>query len=121
MYLPNVEDAIVAESKIAKYLLDPSHKDGGPKAKFYAYFGFRQDEWQVFAEAVRTQAREQEITSVEKSDTYGTYYIIVGHLSSPDGRNPRVRSVWLVDVGETIPRLISVVPFARGKRYGKNP
>jgi hypothetical protein len=33
MFLPNANNAIIAEDKIANYLLDAGHRRGGSKAK----------------------------------------------------------------------------------------
>jgi hypothetical protein len=37
----------------------------------------------------------------------GGKYLVERVLQSPDGRNPRVRSVWLIDGGRGYPRLIT--------------
>ena len=41
----------------------------------------------------------------------GTAYVVEGKLESPDGRNPGVRSVWFVDTGSQIPRLVTAYPI----------
>lgn len=41
----------------------------------------------------------------------GVKYVVEGALPSPDGRNPRVRSVWMIDGGRSYPRLISAYAF----------
>jgi hypothetical protein len=38
MILPNVERAIVPQSRIAAYLLDETHREGGGKALFFYPF-----------------------------------------------------------------------------------
>jgi hypothetical protein len=37
-------------------------------------------------------------------------YEVDGELTAPDGRRPRIRSVWQVDEGQTAPRLITAYP-----------
>ena len=38
-------------------------------------------------------------------------YAIDGPLESPDGRNPLVRTVWMLEKGSTAPRLITAYPL----------
>ena len=42
---------------------------------------------------------------------YGTRYAVDGPLETPDGRNPLVRTVWIVDKGSARPRLITAHPL----------
>ena len=37
---------------------------------------------------------------------------IKGDLPAPDGRAPRIRTVWQLDTGEIAPRLITAYPLA---------
>ena len=41
----------------------------------------------------------------------GPRYQVEGRLKAPDGRSPRVRSVWQLDHGEVEPRLIKAYPL----------
>jgi hypothetical protein len=45
MKLPNAENAVVEREKITDYLLNPSHRYGSSKARFFASFGYRSEEW----------------------------------------------------------------------------
>ena len=40
----------------------------------------------------------------------GTKYVVEGPLVSPEGRNPGVRSVWVIDPGEQRPRFVTAYP-----------
>jgi hypothetical protein len=63
----------------------------------------------VFAAALRRHAAEHAV--VETEDTpFGTSYVVEGALAAPDGRMPRVRVIWFVERGETIPRLVTAYP-----------
>ena len=53
MRLPNAERARVDREKLTDCLLCVSHPDGGSKAEFFARFGFRVEDWEVLAEALR--------------------------------------------------------------------
>lgn len=113
MKLPHHESVEIPEQKIAEYLLSSTHRDGRHKAAFFSSFGFSTERWEVLAEALREHAANHEVAKVEDSP-FGTRYIVEGVLTTPDGRNPLVRSVWFIDAGETTPRLVTAYPLKRG-------
>jgi len=41
--VPNAEQATVAMEKITRYVLNPTHRVGGPKSAFFLAFGFTID------------------------------------------------------------------------------
>jgi putative transcriptional regulator len=47
------------------------------------------------------------------ANAFGILYEIEGPLPSPDGRNPLVRVIWMIDTGALDPRLITLVPIGR--------
>jgi hypothetical protein len=83
--------------------------DGASKARFLRGFGFREGDWRVLADSLRRIAVTWDVATVVES-SFGTRYTVIGPLESPDGRNPRVRTVWIVDKGSAIPRLITAYP-----------
>jgi hypothetical protein len=110
--LPNHEQANVAREKLLEYLLVLEHSVGGSKAAFLARFGFTRKNWVALQEALLQQARVNEVTD-SRTTIHGQYFEIVGRLSTLDGRNPTIRSVWLIDRGSNSPRLITIVPLRR--------
>ena len=109
MRLPNAERAVVEERKITEYLLSFTSPDGASKARFFTRFGFRAEQWEIFAEALRSVCLQNEV--VEVADTaYGVQHVIIGIIPTPDGRNPTVRTVWQIDLGVDYPRFISAYP-----------
>jgi hypothetical protein len=110
MKLPYAARARVDRRKVVEYLLSPSHPDGTSKARFFSAFGFSVDEWQVFARALRTHGRAQDVTASVES-RHGTRYSVDGPLETPDGRNPRIRTVWILSKGLRSPRLITAHPI----------
>src|SRR5256885_585401 len=106
MKLPNAHLALVEREKITDYLLNPAHRYGASKARFFAGFGFRLEVWEVLAAALREQGQRHEVTRA-KDTGFGPRYEVEGVLAAPDGRRPRVRTVWQVDDGEIAPRLIT--------------
>ncbi|MCX6993185.1 MAG: hypothetical protein NT011_08605 [Kiritimatiellaeota bacterium] len=108
-HLPNALQAQVTREKVVDYLLCTEHPDGGSKARFFQIFGFSLDNWSALAEALRKHGLENKIVKAVESP-FGCRYIVEGKLMSPDGRNPRVRTVWIVEKGESEPRLITAHP-----------
>jgi hypothetical protein len=109
MKVPNAHLAIVDREKIVDYLLNPAHPDNGGKAKFFLGLGFTPEQWQLFAEAVRTLARSFPVTEYLES-AHGIKYIVIGRIETASGRSPSIRTVWIVDKGNDKPRLVTAYP-----------
>lgn len=110
MKLPHADLATVEQAKIVDYLLNPTHRYGAAKAKFFAQFGFELKAWEVLAIALRDHGQQNEVTKAKQTG-FGPRYEVEGELTAPDGRRPRVCTVWQVDEGETAPRLITAYPL----------
>ena len=110
MKLPNAEMAVVEREKICDYLLNPAHRYGASKARYFAGFGFHTGAWEILAAALRRHGLENEVTKVRKTD-FGPRYEVEGEIFVPDGRSPRVRTVWQIDEGEIAPRLLTAYPL----------
>jgi hypothetical protein len=111
MKLPQADKAIVPEAKIVRYLLDLTSENGKAKARFFLSFGFTIAEWQVLAQALIQHTIDHEIAKIDKRPPFGVHYIIEGTLRTPDGRNPSVRVVWIIDDDDDTPRLVSAYPL----------
>ena len=112
MKLPNAHRARIDRQKITDYLLSSTNPRGRAKADFFQRFGFRIDRWEELADALNRQAVSHEVTRVVETP-FGPRYHVDGPIGSPDGRNPRVRTVWQVDRGSDFPRLITAYPRRR--------
>lgn len=110
MKLPSANLAVVEQAKIADYLLNPKHRFGASKARFFAEFGFRREVWEVWAAALREHGEKSEVTKIQETG-FGPRYEVDGELAAPDGRRPLLRSVWQVDDGQIVPRLITAYPL----------
>ena len=108
MKLPRAGQAVVQEAKITTYLLSETHPVG--KAGFFLRFGFHPGNWQVLADAFRAHALEHEVSATQDSP-HGTRNFVEGPLNTPQGRRPLVRTVWIVDKGAELPRLVSAYPL----------
>lgn len=110
MRLPNASLAVVERTKVAEYLLNPRHRYGASKARFFAGFGLTLEAWDVLASAPREHAQRYEVSRTYETP-WGPRFEINGELNAPDGRQPRIRSVWQFDRGEIAPRLITAYPL----------
>jgi hypothetical protein len=109
MLLPNADAAVVSKAKIVDYLLNPQHPDGAGKATFFESLGFTAQDWQVLAGALQQMvASSSVIKSVES--IHGAKYIIDGAIQAPGRRSANIRSVWIIDRGKEIPRLVTAYP-----------
>lgn len=109
MELPNADQAQVDSTKITDYLLSSAHPDGGNKAAFFAAFGFRVEEPEVLRQALLKHGATQRVANVVES-RYGMRYIVEGALEAPDGRNPIIRTIWILAHESGAPRLITAYP-----------
>lgn len=110
MKLPSAHLAIVEREKVADYLLNPLHRFGSSKSRFFAVFGFNNTAWPALADALRNHGETHEVARWRETG-FGPRYEVEGELPSPDGRCPRVRTVWQVDKGQIAPRLITAYPL----------
>jgi hypothetical protein len=109
MMVPNADRAIVAQDKLTGYLLNMSHKRGGPKARVLLAFGYRSDAPHVLESDLRVQHLSLAVTRTHEN-AYGVGYEIEGPIKTPSGRTVRFCSVWQVDTGTEVPRFITMYP-----------
>ena len=108
--LPDASRARIDRAKVVDYLFSRTHPDGRSKAEFFARFGFRVEDWQLLADALKAVGISNPVAGVVQS-AHGTRYTVDGPIQSPDGRTPRVRTVWIVEPGRPGPRLVSAYPL----------
>ncbi len=109
MKVPNAKNAIIAPEKLRDYLLNPEHRRGHSKAKKLLSMGYQADQWQHLETDLREQHLTADVEEVEEND-YGTCYAIVAGLTGPDARTISFRSIWQIDLGTDLPRLITMYP-----------
>jgi hypothetical protein len=107
--LPNADRAIVPERKIMDYLLSTDHAKGAAKAGFFLRFGYSREDWRSLAETMRQHARLQPVVRLRRND-HGEIYEVRGPVSTLDGRNPKITTVWMILDGEIDPRFVTAVP-----------
>jgi len=107
--VPSAIVARVDRQKINEYLLNREHPDNGGKAEFFIGLGFTSENWETLADALRSLAVNSPVTQRMES-THGKKYIVDGRIETPTGKVPIVRTVWIIDRGETVPRLVTAYP-----------
>ena len=113
--LPDAPFAIIEERKVADYLLSSSHPAGRAKATFFRRHGFAAAAWTTLRDALLDHARSAPVVSA--ADTaFGKKYILEGSIAAPDGRAPRIRAVWFIEIGETAPRFVTAYPVRGARR-----
>lgn len=106
MKLPAVNQAEVPKAKIVLYLLNPEHRSGKSKARFFAGHGFAIENWQALAEALRQHAHDNEVAK-EETTPLGERFVVEGPMTLADGTVARVRSVWFIEAGERTLRFVT--------------
>lgn len=102
--------ARVDAPKVSGYLLCREHPDGGSKARFFERFGFRLPNRATLVAALKEHGQVNPVVN-EVETGYGRRYSVDGPIRSPDGRNPVIRTVWIVEPGVDEPRLITAYPL----------
>jgi hypothetical protein len=105
MKLPNGDHAIVDIRKLLEYCLNPQHPRGRNKARVFASVGIRETDAVELRTALVTAARETD-AQLGVANVHGQRYIIDFDLVS-HRRVVRIRSTWIVRVGDELPRLTS--------------
>lgn len=108
--LPNAASATLADEKITRYLLDPSRSaEAAAKAQFFTAFGFSRAIWSELKRALLAHPLTNAVAS-QTVNPYGIKYTVSCMLASPDGRNPCVISVWIVEPPDPDPRFVTAYP-----------
>lgn len=100
----------ISLEKISGYLLNPTHPDGGSKARFFELFGFTATAPDILAEALLAHAASANLAR-EGLTPFGDIKLIYeGPLYAPSGRSPIVRTVWRLLPDDTA-HFVTAVPM----------
>ena len=66
--------------------------------------------WEDLAKALLNHARQHEVVELVTTP-FGRNFLIEGTLPAPDGRSPKVRSVWFVANGAESATLATAYPL----------
>jgi hypothetical protein len=109
--MPNWEHAFVEPAKVRDYLLDPAHRDGASKARYFMRLGYRREAWAELQNDLVTQLSPLDVDAVQRRQD-GVLYVIVGRLAGPHGSGT-ILSVWMLERDEERPRLVTAYPSPR--------
>jgi hypothetical protein len=109
MQLPNRLQAYIPSEKLSAYLLSETHAVGKAKAAFFCALGFDETNMHLLEHGLLTLAHNTPVQEVVPSP-HGVKYIIEGVLETPRGTAPRIRTVWILETGETNPRFVTAYP-----------
>jgi hypothetical protein len=116
--LPRAANAVLDDRKITQYLLNTAHPTGAAKAKFYMSFGFSPAHSGELKSALLDHPQNNPVTS-QMSNPSGQKFEIRCSLVTPDGRNPCIISVWIIEPPDPNPRFITAYPsLQRLNRHG---
>jgi len=107
--IPNAVRARIGAEKLTAYLLNPSHKRGGAKARLLLSLGYRTDAPDDLESDLRTQHLVLDPTRTSEN-AYGVAYEIDGPIRTPSGKMVRFVSIWQIDTGSDVPRFITMYP-----------
>lgn len=107
--LPNCEQARIADAKLYRYLLNPNHPEGKSKARFYELIGYTTTNGEQLRSALLSLACLGSVTDV-MPNRVGLKYIVVGSISSINGRAYSLLTVWAVASPDNDPILITAYP-----------
>ena len=109
MQLPNRLQAYIPSEKLRAYLLSETHAVGKAKAMFFRALGFDETNMHLLEHGLLTLAHSAPVQDVVPS-LHGIKYVIEGVLDTPSGTAPRIRTVWILETGETNPRFVTAYP-----------
>jgi len=109
MRLPNRENAYIHSPKLTEYLLSETHRVGRFKARVLLAAGFDETNLNILEQGLIAIALESDVVQ-EIPSGYGTKYVIDGLLETPSGITLNLRTIWIIDAGETRPRLVTAYP-----------
>ena len=107
--LPRVANAILDDRKITHHLLRTVHPTGPSKAKFFMPFGFSPGNWAELKSALLNHPQNNPVTS-QTSNPFGQKFEVNCSLVAPDGRNPCIISVWIIEQPDPNPRFVTAYP-----------
>lgn len=100
---------VIAQDKLASYLLNVSHRRGGSKARFFLSHGFRADDLAPMADALVSHAAAHWPGLIVPS-AWGERHLVTGLMPFPDGERRNVLAVWEIRTGATSASFVTAYP-----------
>ena len=109
MELPNKSRAQVPLEKVTDYLLSETHAVGKSKAKYFRSYGFDDGNASDLVDGLLAIAQNSLVEDSEKS-RHGVKYVLDGELETPNGDMIQVRTVWIIENEDDVPRFVTAYP-----------
>lgn len=111
MKLPYRKNAVIQRVKLTDYLLSLTHEEGKSKAKFFRKIGFKETNIKEFEQALLVIGKYNEVDKEKiNKDENRVTYPIYGSLLAPNGKTYKIKTVWVLVHGSTIPHLTTAHP-----------
>jgi hypothetical protein len=111
--LPNKERAMIEDSKLVSYALNPQSERGRHKARvFESALGFNLSNWEQLKKAILDALPHREATQTSEM-AFGQKYEVVLPITGPNRRTVNVMTVWQFDrlddrTFSDVPRLVTL-------------
>lgn len=109
MKLPFRKNAYIPKEKLTRYILSETHADGKLKARLFRKVGFNETNVSLLEKSLLNIAYTQEIKNIVES-IHGTKYVIEGPIETPSGKILKLRTIWILETNENIPRFVTTYP-----------
>ena len=109
MKLPNREYAYISLSKLKDYLLSETHPIGKSKARLFRSLGFNETNVEMLKEGLLNIGYSSDVVDMTMTP-HGVKYLIDGILTTPNKGYIELRSVWIIDNGQVLPRFVTAYP-----------
>jgi hypothetical protein len=94
--LPNYDKAVIPQSKLEEYVLNPFHDEGKHKALlFKSILGFEQADWEELRRRILDELPYNESIKREEG-TWGRKYVVYLTILGLNGTVAKVRTVWII-------------------------
>ena len=103
-------DLTIVSGKITGYLLNLDHRKGRHKARWFIARGYDPTSADLLVSDLFKHGRPSHLVRHE-DDAYGRRYVYEGPLETPDGSNPRVRSIWQRPPGDERRFFVTAYPI----------
>ena len=95
--LPNCERAVIEDSKLVRYALNPHNERGRHKARvFEQALGFNLSNWELLKQSI-LEALPIRPATLTNETVFGKKYEVVVLITGPNGRTVDVLTVWQFD------------------------
>ena len=106
--IPNAVSASTTQAKLQGYLLNSNHPIGKHKARVInSVLGYHYENWNELADKIYQSVQYAEVTKMGRNQ-YGRKYTVPIRVVGKKGKSMILNTAWQIDIGGTVPRLITV-------------